>query len=197
MVAPTISMFGTSFTFVAAQMQALNPLLVMLFIPFNNAVLFPLLRKTGIEVTPLRRMTTGIVFSSLSWIVIGAVQLAIDSGTPVSMTWQVLPYALLTFGEVLVAATGLEFAYSQAPKSMKGVIMAFWFLATTVGNLWVLIANKGIKNEALLAHVSGSGISVMAFQMFFFAAFAMAAALVFGWFATRYQMTDNYRRSDA
>lgn len=196
MVAPTITMFGTSFTFVAAQMQALNPLLVMLFIPFNNAVLFPLLRKTGIEVTPLRRMTTGIVFSSLSWIVIGAVQLAIDSGTPVSMTWQVLPYALLTFGEVLVAATGLEFAYSQAPKSMKGVIMAFWFLATTVGNLWVLIANKGIKNEALLAHVSGSGISVMAFQMFFFAAFAMAAALVFGWFATRYQMTDNYRRSD-
>jgi POT family proton-dependent oligopeptide transporter len=197
MVAPTLTLFGDSFTFVPAQMQALNPLLVMLFIPFNNAVIFPLLRKAGIEVTPLRRMTTGIAFSSLSWIVIGAVQLAIDSGAPVSMTWQVLPYALLTFGEVLVAATGLEFAYSQAPKSMKGVIMAFWFLATTVGNLWVLIANKGVKNEALIAHVRESGISVMAFQMFFFAAFAMAAAVVFGWYATRYKMMDNYRRSDA
>jgi POT family proton-dependent oligopeptide transporter len=32
-----------------------------------------------------------------------------------SITWQILPYALLTFGEVLVSATGLEFAYSQAP----------------------------------------------------------------------------------
>jgi POT family proton-dependent oligopeptide transporter len=197
MVAPTVTAFGTAFTFVPAQMQALNPLLVMLFIPLNNVVLFPLLRKAGIEPSPLRRMTTGIVFSSLSWIVIGAVQLAIDSGTPVSMAWQVLPYALLTFGEVLVAATGLEFAYSQAPKSMKGVIMAFWFLTTTVGNLWVLIANKGVKNEALIAHVDGSGISIMAFQMFFFAAFAMAAAVAFGWYATRYKMTDNYRSTVA
>ena len=35
---------------------------------------------------------------------------------------------LLTFGEVLVSATALEFAYSQAPQAMKGVIMAFWYL---------------------------------------------------------------------
>jgi POT family proton-dependent oligopeptide transporter len=36
-----------------------------------------------------------------------------------SITWQVLPYALLTLGEVLVSATGLEFAYSQAPQAMS------------------------------------------------------------------------------
>jgi POT family proton-dependent oligopeptide transporter len=193
MVAPTISLFGNAFTFAPAQMQALNPMLVMLLIPFNNLVLYPLLRKIGIEPTPLRRMTAGIVFSALSWIVIGSVQVAMDGGTPMSMTWQILPYALLTMGEVLVSATGLEFAYSQAPKSMKGVIMAFWFLAITVGSLWVLIVNKSVKNEAVLAHISSSGYSVMAFQMYFFAAFAMVAAAVFGWYATRYQMTDNYR----
>ena len=49
-------------------------------------------------------------------------QLAIDGGNILSITWQILPYALLTFGEVLVSATGLEFAYSQAPLAMKGVI---------------------------------------------------------------------------
>jgi hypothetical protein len=42
----------------------------------------------------------------------------------ISITWRVLPYALLTFGEVLVSATGLEFAYNQAPAPMKGAIMA-------------------------------------------------------------------------
>lgn len=193
MVAPTISLFGSSFTFAPAQMQALNPLLVMILIPFNNLVLYPALRKMGIEPTPLRRMTTGIAFSGLSWIVIGTIQVAMDGGTPMSMTWQVLPYALLTFAEVLVSATGLEFAYSQAPKSMKGVIMAFWFLAITVGSLWVLIVNKSVKNEAVLAHISDSGVGVMAFQMYFFAAFALVAAAVFGWYATRYKMTDNYR----
>ncbi|MES2316306.1 MAG: oligopeptide:H+ symporter [Pseudomonadota bacterium] len=193
MVAPTLTLFGESFKFLPAQMQALNPLLVMLLIPFNNLVLYPGLRKIGIEPTPLRRMTAGIVFASLSWIVIGAVQVAMDGGTPMSMTWQVLPYALLTLGEVLVSATGLEFAYSQAPRAMKGVIMAFWFLATTVGSLWVLIVNKTVKNEAVISHIADSGFSVMAFQMYFFAAFAMAAAAVFGWYATRYTMTDNYR----
>ena len=38
-----------------------------------------------------------------------------DGGDALSIAWQILPYALLTFGEVLVSATGLEFAYSQAP----------------------------------------------------------------------------------
>ena len=193
MVAPTVSLFGSSFTFVPAQMQALNPLFVMLLIPFNNLVLYPAMRRIGIEPTVLRRMTTGIVFSALSWIVIGAVQVEMDGGTPMSMAWQILPYALLTFGEVLVSATGLEFAYSQSPPSMKGLIMAFWFLTTTIGSLWVLIVNQGVKNEAVIAHIASSGVSVAAFQMFFFAGFAFAAAGAFGWYATRYKMMDNYR----
>jgi POT family proton-dependent oligopeptide transporter len=193
MVAPTINLFGTAFTFAPAQMQALNPMLVMILIPLNNLVLYPMLRKMGIEPTPLRRMTTGIAFSGLSWIVIGAIQVAMDGGTPMDMTWQILPYALLTFAEVLVSATGLEFAYSQAPRSMKGVIMAFWFLAITVGSLWVLIVNKTVKNDAVIAHIANSGMSVLAFQMYFFAGFALVAAAIFGWYATRYKMVDNYR----
>ncbi|MCB1570969.1 MAG: MFS transporter, partial [Xanthomonadales bacterium] len=48
-----------------AQMQALNPLLVMLLIPFNNLVLYPMLRRMGIDVTALRRMGFGIAFSGL------------------------------------------------------------------------------------------------------------------------------------
>ena len=47
-----------------------------------------------------------------------------------------------------MSATGLEFAYSQAPLAMKGVIMSFWNLTTTVGNLWVLLVNAGVRNDA-------------------------------------------------
>ena len=114
--------------FQPSQMQALNPALVMLLIPFNNLVLYPALARFGYELTALRRMTAGIAFAGLSWIVVGAMQLVLDRGNVFTITWQVLPYVLLTFGEVLVAATGLEFAYSQAPLSMKGAIMAFWNL---------------------------------------------------------------------
>jgi len=197
MMRPTLSLFGSEFRFEPAQMQALNPLLVMLLIPFNNIAVFPLLRKLGWEPTALRRMTAGIALSALSWVAIGTIQVVMDGGTPVSMAWQILPYALLTMGEVLVSATGLEFAYSQAPSSMKGVIMAFWSLAVTVGSLWVLIVNASVKNEAVLGHIANTGLGVMAFQMYFFAAFAFLAALVFGWYATRYRMVDNYRPQTA
>ena len=179
--------------FQSAQMQALNPLLVMILIPFNNLVLYPVLRRFGIEPTALRRMGFGIAFSGLAWIAAACIQLALDGGSAVSITWQVLPYALLTFGEVLVSATGLEFAYSQAPHAMKGVIMAFWNLSVTVGNLWVLLVNASVRNEAVIARIGSTGLSETAFLMFFFAAFALIVALVFALYAKRYPLQDFYR----
>jgi hypothetical protein len=65
----------------------------------------------------------------LAWIVAGAScsWRCSMAATPVSITWQILPYVLLTaWARYWVSATGLEFAYSQAPASMKGAIMSFW-----------------------------------------------------------------------
>jgi len=177
----------------AAQMQALNPLLIMLLIPFNNIVLYPALRRLGYEPTPLRRMGWGIAFAGVAWVLAGLIQLQIDGGAPVSLAWQAWPYLLLTFGEVLVSATALEFAYSQATASMKGVIMAFWYLASTFGSLWVLLTNVAVRNEAVTARIAGTGWSENAFLMFFFALFAFAAALAFAAYARTYPMQDNYR----
>jgi proton-dependent oligopeptide transporter, POT family len=179
--------------FVSSQMQALNPALVMILIPFNNLVLYPMLKRFGWEPTALRRMTAGIAFSGLSWIAIGGIQVVMDGGEPMSIVWQILPYALLTFGEVLVSATGLEFAYSQAPQAMKGVVMSFWNLTTTIGNLWVLLANAAVRNESVTTNIATTGLSVTAFQMFFFAVFALIAALIFGLYARSYRVVDNYR----
>jgi POT family proton-dependent oligopeptide transporter len=180
--------------FQPAQMQALNPALVMLLIPLNNLVLYPALARFGFELTALRRMTAGIGFAGLSWIVVGAMQLVLDHGSVFAITWQVLPYLLLTFGEVLVATTGLEFAYSQAPLSMKGAIMAFWNLSVTIGNLWVLVANAGVQNSAVTKFIASTGFGPTAFQMFFFALFAFAAALAFGLVARTYPIADHYRK---
>jgi len=177
----------------ASQMQALNPLLVMAIIPFNNIVLYPALRRWGFEPTALKRMGWGIAFSGVAWIVAGMIQLSIDGGDPVSLAWQIAPYALLTFGEVLVSATALEFAYSQATQAMKGVIMAFWYLASTFGSLWVLLTNAAVRNDAVISHIAGTGLSENAFLMFFFAVFAFVAAAVFALYARTYPMQDHYR----
>ncbi len=203
--------------FQPAQMQALNPALVMVLIPFNNLVLYPWLRRRGWEPTSLRKMTVGIAFAGFAWIAAGVIQLVMDDGARfsiladaatfanpakdlvvdtsdrISIMWQILPYILLTLGEVLVSATGLEFAYSQAPLAMKGVIMSFWNLTTTVGNLWVLLVNASVRNEGVTSQIESTGLSESAFLMFFFAAFAFAAAFAFKLYTLRYQMLDNYR----
>src|SRR5437016_5787553 len=86
--------------FQSSQMQALNPALVMLLIPFNNLVLYPALRRRGYEPTALRRMTAGIAFAGVSWIIVGVMQLVLDGGHAFTIAWQMLPYAFLTLGEV-------------------------------------------------------------------------------------------------
>jgi proton-dependent oligopeptide transporter, POT family len=179
--------------FQPAQMQALNPALVMALIPLNNLVIFPALRRLRVDLTALRRMGAGIALTGVAWVAAGAIQLAIDDGGAVAITWQVLPYAFLTLGEVLVSATGLEFAYSQAPASMKGVIMAFWLLAVTVGNLWVLLANASVRHPAVIARIASTGLSETAFLMFFFALFALLVAALFALYARSYRMQDHYR----
>ena len=180
--------------FQPAQMQALNPALVMILIPLNNLVFYPALRRLGYELTALRRMTIGMASAGVAWIVVGLMQVALDGGSPLSIAWQIVPYVFLTTGEVLVAATGLEFAYSQAPAAMKGVLMSFWNLCVTVGNLWVLLSNAAVRNDTVVSSIGSTGMSVTAFQMFFFAAFALLTAVAFGFYASRYRFVDHYRK---
>ena len=179
--------------FQPSQMQALNPLLVMLLIPFNNFVLYPALQRAGFELTALRRMRAGIAFAGLSWIVVGAMQLVLDQGSlhdHVAGAALCIAYLRRSAGR----HAGLEFAYSQAPLAMKGAIMAFWSLSVTIGNLWVLVANAGVKNATVTNFIFSTGFGVTAFQMFFFAVFAFAASLAFGLVARTYPVADHYRK---
>ncbi|XP_056012768.1 solute carrier family 15 member 2-like [Ostrea edulis] len=57
----------------------------------------------------------------------------------VSMVWMVPQYVVVTVGEVLFSVTGLAFAYSQAPVTMKSVVQAAWLMTTAVGSLVVVI----------------------------------------------------------
>jgi hypothetical protein len=71
-----------------------------------------------------------------------------------------------------------------------------WF-DTTTGNLWVLLVNATVRNETVLSKIAGTGLTESAFLMFFFAAFAVIVALIFGWYARRYPMQDHYRDAGA
>ena len=164
----------------ASQLMALNPLLVMLMIPLLSLVVYPALERRGVRLTPLRRIGAGMVITGLSFAAIGALQLVLDRGHSLSVLWQAGPYLLLTLGEILVSTTGLEFAYTQAPRQMKGTIMSFWLLTVAVGNL-------------ITALIAGLNVFGGAAQFFFFAAAILLAAGLFAALARRYVVRDFFQ----
>ena len=134
---------GTKFD--ASQVPALNPALVMIFIPLLN-LLYGVLDRAGLKTTPLRRITFGMFLASGSFVVVALAQQKIDAAPPgtVSVWFQFLPYVLITLAEVMVSITGLEFAYTQAPRRMKSTVMGFWLLAVATGNILTgLVAQFG------------------------------------------------------
>jgi POT family proton-dependent oligopeptide transporter len=167
------------FTFLSEQFLFVNPGLVMVLIPAMSLGVYPWLERRGLLVSTLSKMTVGMVIASLAYVAVALIQNAIDArgDGQVHLAWQLVPYALLTLGEVMVSVTGLEFAYSQAPKRMKSVVMGFWALASSIGNkLVVLLA--GLK-----------GLSVANF-FWTCSGLMLVAALCFGLLSRRYVQRD-------
>ena len=128
-----------------SQISALNPLMVMALIPFNTFFLYPFISKRGWEMTPLRRMTIGMMTASLAFVVVAMIQVRINAGGDedmISVLWQFFPYLIMTQAEVMVSITGLEFAYTQAPTRMKSTIMGFWLLSVSLGNKLTAVVTK-------------------------------------------------------
>ena len=70
-----------------------------------------------------------------SFLIIGQLEKWLLLGYTPSIGWQILAYSILTASEVLVSITCLEFSYTQAPNSLKSIIMGFFLLSVSLGNL--------------------------------------------------------------
>ena len=155
LVIKEIAFFGTSFTLLPSQIQAANPIIVMLLIPVFTFVVYPLAGKV-VKVTSLRKVSVGMFIAALSFAIIAWMQRQIDAGIEVSIFWQFLAYFVITVAEVMVSITCLEFSYKQAPNSMKSFIMAFYLLSVSLGNLIAALVNTLIRNEDGTTIWSGS-----------------------------------------
>ncbi len=123
-----------SWELLASQIQGINPILVMLLIP--------IMAKLFGGFKPLMRMSMGMGIASLAFVGVALLQAQLDRGNQLHVLWQMIPYTLITIAEVLVSITGLEFAYTQAPKRMKSTVMGFWLLTVAFGNLLVAMLAK-------------------------------------------------------
>jgi POT family proton-dependent oligopeptide transporter len=155
-----------------SQIQAANPLLIMLLTPLFYYGVYPRL-EGRIRLTPLRKIGCGMFLAGLSFVLAAWIQQAIDAGSQPSIAWQLLAYLVLTSAEVMVSITGLEFAYTQAPKVMKSFVMSLFMVSVAAGNLFTGAVNFFIQNP------DGSSKLAGAAYFWFFAGLMLATAALF------------------
>jgi len=137
--------FGTEL--LPSQIQAANPILVLTMIPLFYYVIYPCMKKYVFEMTPLRRIAIGFFICIPAFTVPALIEADIAAGGTPHISWQFLSYVIMTAAEILISITCLEFAYTQAPKTMKSIIMGCFLASVTLGNLFTAGVNYFIQKE--------------------------------------------------
>ncbi|KAJ3505854.1 hypothetical protein NLJ89_g7195 [Agrocybe chaxingu] len=125
--------------------QNLNPISIVIMIPIFDYVIYPFLRRKGINFTPIKRIFTGFIVAGLAMLYAAVLQHFIFQKSPchdnepsACMTpdevqlpadinvWIVSgPYIMVGLSEIFASITSLEYAFTKAPVRMKSVVMAF------------------------------------------------------------------------
>jgi proton-dependent oligopeptide transporter, POT family len=162
------------------QIQSLNPIYVLIFVPIFSFFIYPMISKI-FPLTPLRKISIGFFVMAAAFVVIAIVEERIRNGATVSVMWQVGAFAILTAAEVLVYGTGLEFSYTQAPNSMKSFIMGLFLLSISFGNLITAAINFIIQNDDGTSKLEGAS------YYWFFVIMMLITAVIFIFVAKKYK----------
>jgi POT family proton-dependent oligopeptide transporter len=167
-------------TWLASQIQAVNAIMILAFIPLFQYVVYPAVGRV-FAMTPLRKIGIGLVVAGASFLVSAWIEAQINAGLTPNIGWQLPAYALLSAAEIMVSITSLEFAYTQAPKAMKSIVMALYLWSISAGNAFTALVHVFIQNPDGTLKLSGPSYYL------FFAILSAASALVFAFFAMRHR----------
>ncbi|KAJ7436054.1 PTR2-domain-containing protein [Mycena galericulata] len=131
----------------------LDPFALIIFIPIFDIFFYPALRRYGINFTQLKKITAGFVTGSAAMIWAAVVQHYIyktnpcgehastcfDANgnqipSPLNVWIQTGSYVLIAFSEILASITGLEYAFTKAPKNMRSLVMSVFLFMTAISS---------------------------------------------------------------
>jgi POT family proton-dependent oligopeptide transporter len=138
------------------QIQAFNPVFILVLLPMVT-LFWKFLDRRGITVRATDKMIVGFILTAVTmgimafaaWLTGPAelktivkdgkehTQWMVAAQNQVSVWWQVFAYLVITVAEILISVTGLELAYTAAPKSMTSFVTACWLLTVFLANLLI------------------------------------------------------------
>lgn len=168
----------------------LNPIVLIIFIPVFEELVFPFLRARGAKLDPLTRIFIGFIILTGSMVYVAGLQAAIYSRGPcydhplacpdsengtrpndISAFAQVPVYILQSVAEIFSQIAATEYAFSQAPANMKSTMQAvaqsFGAVAAILG-----VAIAPVSRDPLLvilyACIAGAmAVTTVVFWFFF------------------------------
>ncbi|KAH6913719.1 peptide transporter PTR2B, partial [Coprinopsis sp. MPI-PUGE-AT-0042] len=126
--------------------QNLNPVGIIVMVPLFDFVIYPFLRRKGIDFTPVKRIYTGFLVAGLAMVYASVLQAYIAKRSPCAgvvppsecenadgepdpapiNVWIVAgPYIMVGMAEIFASITSNEYAFTKAPVRMKSVVTAF------------------------------------------------------------------------
>ncbi|KAH2158511.1 hypothetical protein KXW33_006159 [Aspergillus fumigatus] len=135
-------------------MQNFDPISIIVFIPILETLVYPLLRRFHIRFRPITRISLGFVVASLAMMYAAIVQHLIYSAGPcyehplcdaskidgtaqgnrVHIAIQTPAYMFIGISEIFASVSGLEYAYTKAPPSMKSFVQSMYLLTNAFGS---------------------------------------------------------------
>ncbi|EKG19705.1 Oligopeptide transporter [Macrophomina phaseolina MS6] len=136
-------------------MQNFDPIAIIVFVPILDRIVYPLMRKAKINFPPINRITLGFWVASLAMAYAAIVQHLIYSAAPcydaplcaasedasgtaqgnrIHIAVQTPAYMLIGISEIFASVTGLEYAYTKAPPSMKSFVQSMYLLTNAFGS---------------------------------------------------------------
>jgi len=129
----------------------LDPFALIIFIPVCDLMIYPALARRGWEFTALKKVAWGFATGTAAMIWAAVVQHYIYktspcgeyAGTcqdaegnplvsPLNVWIQTGSYVLLAFSEIFASITGLEYAFTKAPRNMRSLVMSLFLFTTAV-----------------------------------------------------------------
>uniref|UniRef100_A0ABK0LVE4 Solute carrier family 15 member 3 n=1 Tax=Rattus norvegicus TaxID=10116 RepID=A0ABK0LVE4_RAT len=188
-----------------------NVAVILILVPVKDHLIDPLLLRCKLLPSALQKMALGMFFGFTSIIVAGVLEkerlqyIAANQtvpqligkdlyyAAPLSIWWQIPQYLLIGISEIFASIPGLEFAYSEAPRSMQGAIMGIFFCLSGVGSLLGsgLVALLSLPGGWMYCPKDFGNINNCRMDLYFFllAGIQAVTAVLFLWIAGRYERT--------
>ncbi|KAJ5660844.1 Major facilitator superfamily domain general substrate transporter [Penicillium longicatenatum] len=138
-------------------LQNLDPIALCIFIPVLDLGLYPFLRKLKINFSPVCRIFTGFLLVSFSMVYASVLQhyIYISPANSIHVWIQAPSYIFVAISEAFVIVTGLELAFTHAPKNLRSFVSALFWLMIGIAAA-ICIGLSPVSQDPYLVWMYGS-----------------------------------------